>query len=111
MTYCLLSIVPFIGFMCFGGYFFVYRYYLFLINLILYMFDVYSVMYFLYSLIPSLKKGSIIIKIFNFASTLLGAAASLPKTKRGVKIAFCMIPNINIYYTISVMYQISKYKY
>ena len=111
VTYSLLSLAPFIGFMCFGGYFFVYRYYLFLANLVLYMFDIYSVMYFLYTIIPSLKKGSIIIKIFNFASTLLGAAASLPETKRGIKIVFCMIPNINIYYTVSVMYQISKGKY
>ena len=111
VTYSLLGIIPFIAFMCFGGFFFIWRYHFFLINLVLYMLSVYSVMYFFFTIIPSLKKGSTIIKVFNFASTLLGAALSLRKTKRTVKIIFCFIPNINIYYTVSVFYRISDWKY
>ena len=111
VTYSLLGILPFVSFMCFGGFFFVFRYHFFLINLILYMLSIYSVMYFFFTIIPSLKKGSTIIKIFNFSSTLLGAALSLPRTKRAVKIIFCLIPNINIYYTIGIFYTISDDKY
>ena len=111
VTYSLLGILPFVAFMCFGGFFFVWRYHFFLIDLILYMLSIYSVMYFFFTIISSLKKGSTIIKVFNFASTLLGAALSLPKTKRAVKIIFFLIPNINIYYTTGVFYSISDSKY
>ena len=109
VTYCILSILPFISFMCFGGFFFIFNYEFFLINLVLYFTSIYSCIYFFYTIINTLKKGSIIIKIFNFASTIIGIALTVPKTGRSIKLLFSFIPNINIYYTISIMYAISDY--
>ena len=72
------------------------------------MLSVYSVIFFFYSWIPNLKKGSILIKIYNFVSTFIGLALSIPKNnQRSVKLIFGLIPQINIYYTSSVMYFIS----
>ena len=107
ITFFLFTIAPIIGFMCFGGNFFVFRYQYFLINLFLYILSVYSVIIFFLTIIPSLKKGTITINIFNFITVILGASLSAPRTKRFVKLIFCMFPNINIYYTVGVMYIIS----
>ena len=97
--------------MCFGGYYFVYRYPFFLINLILYMLSTYSFMCFILVIISSLKIGTTIIKIFDFTTIFLGAALSIPKIGRLVKIIFFIIPNVNIYYTVGVLFTISKKKY
>ena len=109
VTYSILSILPFISFMCFGGFFFIFNYGFFLINLILYFISIYSVIYFFYTVIDSLKKGSIIIKLFNFVSTIIGVALTVPGTEKNLRLIFSFIPHINIYYTISIMYVISDF--
>ena len=108
VTISLFSIEPLVAFMCFGGYYFVYRYPFFLINLILYMLSTYSFICFILVIISSLKIGTTIIKIFNFTTIFLGAALSIPKIGRIVKIIFFIIPNVNIYYTVGVLFTISK---
>ena len=107
VTYSILGLLPFASFCCFCGFFMIFQYIFTFINLVLYMLSIYSVIFFFFTSISSLKKGSIIIKLFNFVSTLIGCALSIPKTKRTIKLIFCFIPHINIYYTISVMYTIS----
>ena len=100
VTYSILSILPFVSFLCVCGLSFLDFFFIGLIDLILYMFSIYSVIYFFYTTISSLKKGSIIIKIFNFVSTVAGCALSIPNKyddNRILKILFFLIPQINIY--------------
>ena len=107
ITYCILGALPFASFCCLYGFFMIFQYFFTFINLVLFMLSVYSVMFFFYTTMNSLKKGSIIIKLYNFISTLVGIGLSMPKTSRNLKLIFCLIPQINIYYTANVMYTIS----
>ena len=106
VTYSILAFLPFVGFMCFGGFFFIFNYEFFLICLVLYYFSIYSFIYFFYTIIDTLKKGSIVIKIFNFAGTIIGAVLTIPHIGRYFKLIFILIPHVNIYYTVSIMYYI-----
>ena len=110
-TFCLFSIAPLIAFLCFGGYYFVYRYHFFLINIFLYMLSSYSFMSFFLTIIPTIKNGSNVVKVFNFITMILGACLSIPKMKRKIKLIFCIFPNVNIYYTIGVLYTITNKRY
>ena len=107
ITYCILGLIPFASFCCFFGFFMIFQFFFTFVNLVLFMLSVYSVMFFFYTSISSLKKGSIIIKLYNFVSTLIGLGLSMPRTSRYMKLIFCLIPQINIYYTASVMYTMS----
>ena len=109
VTYCMLSILPFISFMCFCGAFIIFNYPLVLLNLVLFMLCIFSVINFFNEIISTLKKGSTIIKLFNFASTIIGCAISMPKTERSIKLIFGIIPHVNIYYTITTMLKIGEY--
>ena len=85
------------------------------------MLSIYSVIYFFYTTISSLKKGSIIIKIYNFVSTILGFVISLPfnraeESAKLIKIFLFLFPQINIYNTSNLLifaydYRSFKYKY
>ena len=108
VTFFILSLLPFAAFLSFGGFFFVYRYQFYVINLVLYMISTYSVMFFAFSIFSSIRLRTTIIKIFNFSTIFLGATLSAPKIGRIVKIIFFMIPNVNIYYTVGVLFTISK---
>ena len=112
VTYIILSILPFIS------YFFLLAILsipaMLLCNfimLVLYFSGVYSFMYFFYTTISTLKNGSIIIKSYNFVSTVIGIGLSMKKVKRGVKLPFAFFPNINIYYCTSVAYFIPKKRF
>ena len=100
VTYSILSILPFVSFLCVCGLSFLDLFFIGLIDLILYMFSIYSVIYFFYTTISSLKKGSIIIKLFNFVSTVAGCGLSITyknNPNRILKIILFLIPQINIY--------------
>ena len=107
VTYCILSLLPFISFLCFCGSFMIFQYFFLFINLVLFMLCIFSVMNFFNSIISTLKKGSTIIKLFNFASTIIGCSISVPGGQRNIKLIFGIIPHVNIYYTITTMYTIS----
>ena len=100
VTYSILSILPFVSFLCVCGISFLDFFFIGLIDLILYMFSIYSVIYFFYITISSLKKGSIIIKIFNFVSSAAGYGLSITigtNSNRMLKLLLFLIPQINIY--------------
>ncbi len=107
VTYGCLCVLPFAAFCGFCGFFMIFNYFFTFVNLVLYMCSVYAAMYFLSTIITSLKKGSIILKIYNFVSTVIGCALSMPGTERNIKLFFSFVPQINIYYTCSIMYVIS----
>ena len=81
------------------------------------MFSIYSVIYFFYTTISSLKKDSIIIKLFNFVSTITGLALSLElerieNSNRLLKIILFLIPEINIYNAANLTIIVwDEYKY
>jgi len=100
VTYSILSILPFLSFLSVCGLSFLNFFLIGLIDLILYMFSIYSVIYFFYTTISSLKKGSIIIKLYNFVSSAVGCALSISfknNPNRMLKLILFLIPQINIY--------------
>ena len=107
ITYSYLSIFPFISFLILGGIVFTNFFLFGLIGLILYMFSIFSVIYFLSTSISSLKKGSIIIKIYCSVSSVVGCALSITinnNPSRITKILLFLFPQINIYNTTSLMF-------
>ena len=111
VTFGFFTILPFILFLTFGGVYFVFRYHFFLINLVLYVLSFYSLIFFFLAIFSSPKKRALINNILNFATIIFGACLSAPKTNRVLKIIFCMFPNINIYYTVGILYIISDRRF
>ena len=107
VTYVFLCGLPFAAFCSFCGFFMIYNYIFTFINLVLYMVSSYVTLYFFATIFSSLKNGSIVIKLFNFVSTVIGIALQMPGTERNIKLIFSFSPQINIYYTCTVMYVIS----
>jgi len=106
ITYLFLLLGPFVGFLIVIGAAFMHFFLFGLIDIILYAFSLYSVMYFFYTTISSLKKGSIIIKLYNFVSFLVGCALSITineQHNRTLKIILFLFPHINIYNTANLL--------
>ena len=108
VTYTILSILPFVGFLCLSGALLRILVLFGFLNLVLYFSSIYSVIFFFYTTISSIKKGSIIIKIFNFVSTVAGCVLSLPGSFYEFKYIFVFSPFVNIYYATSPLYRFSS---
>ena len=71
---------------------------LFSLNIILFVFSLYLFTYFLYICVSRSQTGSILIKLINFGSSILGLSLINENYFKIVKIFSAFIPQINIYH-------------
>jgi len=84
---------------------------LFSLNMIFFSFSLYIFTYFLFICISRSQTGSILIKLINFSSSILGIVLIFSKSKsKIVKIVLALIPQINLYYYINCIENLIRFK-
>ena len=110
LSYLFIIILPLLIFILFYLVFFRVHILLFILNMILFLFSLFLFTYFLYTCISKSHTGSILIKLINFSSSILGACLmdlNYPKTQ---KIFAAFIPQINIYHCCYSIRNLSNLK-
>ena len=85
------------------------RFILLYITIGLFSFSVFSACYFFSTIIKTTKAGTTAVKFFNFGSILLGFVIVLPKTAKITKIVFSLIPQKNIYLSLSTIFSYENF--
>ena len=70
---------------------------------------IFSACVFFTSIIKSTKTGTTAVKFFNFGSILLGFVIALPKTALITKYIFSLIPQINIFLSLSLIFSLDNF--
>jgi len=107
--YLFIIIIPVIIYVIF--YIMIYQLHilLFLLNMILFSFSLYLFTYFLYICISRSQTGSILIKLINFGSSILGFVLVIGKFNK-LKIILALFPQINIYYCTNCIEKLMRFK-
>ena len=108
--YLLIIIPPLIIYII--SYYFIYPFHisLFIINLILFAFSLYLFIFFLFTCISKSQTGSILIKLINLTSSILGMILYSENCPRLLKIFTGIIPQINIYYCTNSIEELVTFK-
>jgi len=83
---------------------------IFTLNIILFVISLYLYTYFLYTCISKSQTGSILIKLINCASSILGISLKSENYSKIVKILSAFIPQINIYHCINCIDKLFNFK-
>jgi hypothetical protein len=105
-TFLIIIILPLIIYILFYHFSFPFHTKLYIINMILFTFSLYLFTYFLYICISKSQTGSILIKLINLLSSLLGIALISENCSRLLKIFSAIIPQINLYYCSNAIEQL-----
>jgi hypothetical protein len=96
-AYLFIIIIPVLIYILFYSIIYPIHILLFSLNMILFSFSLYLFTYFLYICISRSQIGSILIKLINFGSSILGILLVIGNFNK-LKIILGLIPQINIYY-------------
>ena len=96
-AYLFIIIIPVLIYILFYSIIYPIHILLFSLNMILFSFSLYLFTYFLYICISRSQTGSILIKLINFGSSILGIILVIGNFNK-LKIILGLIPQINIYY-------------
>ena len=110
ITYLFIIIPPVFIIMIFYLSIFSVHLLLFTLNIILFVISLYLYTYFLYTCISKSQTGSILIKLINCASSILGISLINENYSKIVKIFSAFIPQINIYHCINCIDQLFHFK-
>ena len=110
LTYLFIIIIPLIIYILFYILLIPVHALLFSLNMILFVFSLYSFTYFLYICIPKSQIGSILIKLINSASSILGISLINEDCYKIVKILSAFIPQINIYHCFNCIENLIPFK-
>ena len=108
-AYLFIVIIPIIIYILFYSIIYPIHIQLFSLNMILFSFSLYLFTYFLYICISRSQTGSILIKLINFGSSILGMVLVNDNFNK-VKIILALIPQINIYYCTNCIENLIKFK-
>ena len=107
-AYLIIVIIPVITYILDYSIIYPVHIFLFSLNMILFSFSLYIFTYFLFICISRSQTGSILIKLINFGSSILGII--LVFSKSNFKIVLALIPQINLYYCINCIENLIRFK-